>query len=121
MTDDVPGAAEMFRLLTRIDKRLDDMERRAVEREKDFVRVDVFEARQETDDVQMKAFENEQHSLSKRFDALDKKLDDSIKESGTRIVAVEERRRQDRMWLVGGLAFPLLVTLLGALLLSGRL
>jgi hypothetical protein len=110
VTDDLPGAAEMFRLLTRIDKRLDDMERSAVEREKNFVRVDVFEARQETDDVQMKAFENEMHSLTKRLDSTTLKIE-----------KVEERRRADRALVLSGLAFPLLVGLIMALFLGGRL
>lgn len=121
MADDIPGSAEMFRILTRIDKRLDDMERRASEREKDFVRVDVFEARQATDDVQLKALENETHSLAKRLEAVDEKINVKARETNERIDKIEDRRRADRALVLGSLAFPLLVAIIVAVLLTGRL
>lgn len=118
MSEDVPGAAEMFRLLTRIDRRLDDMERRAAEREKDFVRLDVFEARQETDDVQMKAFENEVHSLAKRFDSADTKIDTKNREVTVRIDNIEAAARAYRMWLIGAVVLPLALFITNALLIA---
>lgn len=121
MPDDVPGSAEMFRLLTRIDKRLDDMERRSAEREKDFVRVDVFEARQATDDVQLKALENEAHSIAKRLEAVDDKVSVKTRETNDRIDKIEDRRRADRALVLGSLAFPLLVAIIVAVLLTGRM
>lgn len=103
MSDDVPSPGEIWRLLNKIDKRLDLISEQQVEREKLFVRQDVFEAVQAADALQMRGLEQEVHSVSKRLDT------------------TEERRRQDRALLLGSLAFPLLVTLLGALLLTGRM
>lgn len=103
MADDVPAPGEIWRLLTKIDQRLDDMGKQAAEREKLFVRLDVFDAVQAADTAHMRGIEQEVHSVNKRLDT------------------AEDRRRQDRALLLGSLAFPLLVTLLGALLLSGRL
>jgi hypothetical protein len=107
VTDDAWSLPEVVRRLDEVSKRLDDvsarLEQRAAQMEAAFVRKDVFEAVQQADAVQMRGIEGEIHSLSKRMDTS------------------EDRRRADRALLLGSLAFPLLVALLGALLLSGRL
>lgn len=116
MTDDVPGSAEMFRLLTRIDKRLDDMERRSTEREKDFVRVDVFNAQQQADAVQMRGLEGEVHSLTNRFESV--ATHSEVRKLEDRLTRTEDQRRGDRNLLLASLAFPLLVMLIGAVVAS---
>ncbi len=109
-----PTLGEVVRRLEDIVVRLDEIQRGTAEREarfeKTYVRVDVFEAVQATDAVQLRGIEGEIHSLSKRFDATD-----------ARISTVEERRRQDRALVLSGLAFPLIIALLTALFLTGRM
>jgi predicted RNA-binding protein len=113
-TGDGPSLGEVVRRLEDIVARLDEMQRATAEREARFetiyVRADVFRAVQATDAVQMSGLEAEIHSLVKRFDATD-----------TRIGTVEERRRQDRALVLSGLAFPLVIALLTALFLTGRM
>lgn len=113
-TSDGPSLGEVVRRLDDIVARLDEMQRSTADREarfeKIYVRGDVFEAVQATDAVQMRGIEGEIHSLEKRFDATD-----------ARISTVEERRRQDRVLVLSGLAFPLIVALLTALFLTGRM
>jgi hypothetical protein len=113
-TSDGPSLGEVVRRLEDIVARLDEMQRTSAEREarneKIYVRADVFAAREATDAVQLRGIEGEIHSLSKRFDATE-----------TRISTMEERRRQDRALVLSGLAFPLIVALLTALFLTGRM
>lgn len=105
MTDDAPTLGEVVRRLDDISRRLDDITARVEQRESrmeaSYVRKDVFEAVQASDATQMRGLEGEVHSIGKRLDT------------------TEERRRQDRALLLGSLAFPLLVILLGAVLLTG--
>jgi hypothetical protein len=102
---DAPTLSEVVRRLDDVSRRLDDvsarLEQRASQMEVAFVRKDVFEAVQSSDAIQIRGIESEVHSIGKRLDA------------------TEDRRRADRALLLGSLAFPLLVVLLGALLLSG--
>jgi hypothetical protein len=113
-TSDGPSMGELMRRIEDIVARLDEMQRGTAEREarfeKTYVRSDVFREVQATDAVQVRGIEAEIHSLSKRFDATD-----------TRIGTIEERRRQDRALVLSGLAFPLIVALLTALFLTGRM
>jgi hypothetical protein len=113
-TSDGLSMGELMRRIEDIVARLDEMQRGTAEREarfeKTYVRADVFQQVQATDAVQVRGLESEIHSLSKRFDATD-----------ARISTVEERRRQDRALVLSGLAFPLIVALLTALFLTGRM
>jgi hypothetical protein len=106
VTDDAPTLGEVVRRLDDVSRRLDDISARVEQREARmeaaYVRKDVFDAVQASDAVQMRGIEGEVHSIGKRLDT------------------TEDRRRQDRALLLGSLAFPLLVILLGALLLAGR-
>lgn len=107
MSDDAPTLGEIVRRLDDVSRRLDDItlrvEAREVRMELAFVRKDVFEAVQASDAIQMRGLEGEVHSISKRLDT------------------TEDRRRQDRALLLGSLAFPLLVTIIAAVLLTGRM
>lgn len=107
MDDGAPTLGEVVRRLDDVSRRLDEvssrLEQRAAQMETAFVRKDVFEAVQQSDAIQMRGLEGETHSIGKRLDT------------------IEDRRRADRALLLGSLAFPLLVTLIGALLLSGRM
>src|SRR5688572_24262675 len=107
MADDAPTVDEIVRRLDDVSRRLDEITARVELRESRmeaaYVRKDVFEAVQAADVTQMRGLEGEVHNIGKRLDT------------------TEDRRRQDRALLLGSLAFPLLVTLLGALLLTGRM
>jgi hypothetical protein len=113
-TSDGPSMGELMRRIEDIVARLDEMQRGTAEREarfeKTYVRADVFQQVQATDAVQVRGIEGELHSLAKRFDATD-----------LRISTMQERRRQDRTVLLLGLAFPLIIALLTALFLTGRM
>lgn len=118
MSDDAPTLGEIVRRLDDISRRLDEVSHRLDQREirmaAEYVRRDVFEAVQTADAIQVRGIEGETHSLGKRLDAEATQL-------AARIIRTEDQRRQDRALLLGSLAFPLLVMLLGALFLSGRL
>lgn len=107
MSENAPTLGEVVRRMDEVSRRLDEITARVELRESRmeaaYVRKDVFEAVQAADASQMRGLEGEVHSVGKRLDT------------------TEERRRQDRALLLGSLAFPLLVTLLGALLLTGRM
>lgn len=107
MSDDVPTPGEMVRRLDEVSRRLDEVSRRVEDREQRmeaaFVRKDVFDARRQTDDVESAGIARELNSLSKRMDD------------------TEAHRRTDRNLLLSGLAFPLLVAMLVAVVLSGRM
>jgi predicted RNA-binding protein len=113
-TSDGASLGEVVRRIEDIVARLDEMQRGTAEREarfeKTYVRSDVFQAVQTTDAVQIRGIEGELHSLAKRYDATE-----------ARISTIEERRRQDRALVLSGLAFPLIVALLTALVLTGRM
>jgi hypothetical protein len=113
-TGDGPSLGEVVRRLEDIVARLDEMQRGTAEREarfeKTYVRSDVFQAVQATDAVQVRGLEGEIHSLSKRFDATD-----------ARINTIEERRRQDRALVLSSLAFPLIIAVVTAVFLTVRL
>lgn len=101
MTPDAPTLGELMRVVVDIRQQLTDMRQQAAEREKLFVRADVFEARQASDAIQLNGLEKEVHSVSKRLDA------------------AEERARSTR-WLVwSSLIAPLLVGLVLAAVLAG--
>jgi hypothetical protein len=121
VSEDAPAPGEVWRLLTKIDKRLDDMVRQQGEREKLFVLKEVYEEgrrteeeRHRTDDVQLKGIENELHSISERM-----RVGEDRRRADLRVT--EDRRRADRALLLGSLAFPLLVALLTALFLTRSL
>lgn len=107
MTADSPTLGEVVRRLDEVSRRLDGvsarLDQREVRMDADYMRKDVAEEREQTTAVQLRGLESEQHNIIKRLDT------------------IEERRRQDRALLLGSLAFPLLVALIGALLLSGSL
>jgi hypothetical protein len=113
-TSNGPSLGEVVRRLEDVVARLDEMQRGTADLqarfEKIYVRSDVFQQVQATDAVQVRGLEGEIHSLAKRFDATD-----------ARISTIEERRRQDRALVLSGLAFPLLVALITALFLTGRM
>lgn len=107
MTDDAPALGEVARRLDDLVREVREMRREMAEERKDFharylPRVE-FDLSQQSDAIQVRGLEGEVHNIKKRLDT------------------TEDRRRQDRALLLGSLAFPLLVTLLGALLLSGRI
>lgn len=68
-----------------------------------------FTLTQATDAVQLRGLEQEQHSQAKRLEAV-----------AGQITQIEDRRRADRALLLSGLAFPFILLLLSAVLLSGR-
>jgi phenylacetate-coenzyme A ligase PaaK-like adenylate-forming protein len=113
-TSDGPSVGELMRRIEDIVGRLDEMQRSTAEREarfeKTYVRSDVFQAVQTTDAVQVRGLEHEIHSLGKRFDATD-----------ARINTIEERRRQDRALVLSSLAFPLIIAVVTAVFLTVRL
>jgi chromosome segregation ATPase len=130
-TSDGPSLGEVVRRLEDIVARLDEMQRATAEREARFetiyVRADVFRAVQATDAVQMNGLEAEIHSLAKRFDATDARIStieeqrkQERKQDLEAIGKIEDRRRQDRALVLTGLAFPIIILLLSAVLLTGR-
>ena len=107
-----PTPYEMMRVLERIDKRLDGFERT-------HVRLDVYHSDRQTTDVHTRGIETEQHAQAKRLEALATKADASIKEIGDRLDKHDDRRRSDRLLLLGGVAFPIVVFLIAALFAAG--
>jgi chromosome segregation ATPase len=131
-TSDGPSLGEVVRRLEDIVARLDEMQRTSAEREarneKIYVRADVFAAREATDAVQLRGIEGEIHSLSKRFDATEARISaneeqrkQERKQDLDAISKIEDRRRQDRALVLAGLAFPLIIALVTALFLTGRM
>lgn len=102
---DAPSLGEVVRRLDDVSRRLDEItlrvEAREVRMELAFVRKDVFDAIQASDSAQLRGLEQEVHKAGKRLDA------------------TEDRRRADRAVLLTGLAFPLLVLLIAAVVLTG--
>lgn len=107
MSDDAPTLPEVVRQVAAAVAELRELRREIAEDRKTsearFLPRSEFDLSQQTDAVQIRGLEGEVHNIKKRLDT------------------AEDRRRQDRALLLGSLAFPLLVTLLGALLLSGRM
>ena len=101
MNPDTPTLGEIVRRLDEIARRMERIAQDATERERLFVRTDVFEERQKTDLIQMRGLEAEVHSIGKRLDA------------------AEERARSTRVLLWTSLAAPLLVGLVLAAVLAG--
>lgn len=107
MSEDAPTLPEVVRRLDAAVTELREMRREIGEDRKTFEtrylpRAE-FDLSQQADAIQVRGLEGEVHTIKKRLDT------------------TEDRRRQDRALLLGSLAFPLLVTLLGALLLTGRM
>ncbi len=104
MTDDAPTLGEVVRRLYDIVRRLDEMQRANAEREaryeQTYVRLDVFQARETADAIQVRGIEGEVHSLGKRLEQQ------------------EERRRTDRALLFTSLIAPLLVAAITAIFLA---
>jgi hypothetical protein len=98
-----PSNGEIARRLTDLTQEVREARRETAEAMRQYVRADVFDARQATDTVQMRGLEAEVHSIAKRLEA-----------NADRLEKIEERRRTERMWLVGGLAFPIIILLVGA-------
>lgn len=100
-----PTLGEVVRRLDDVSRRLDEItlrvEAREVRMELAFVRKDVFDAVQAADAAQIRGLEEEVHKTGKRLDV------------------TEDRRRADRALLLGSLAFPLLVLLITAVVLTG--
>lgn len=92
-------------MLARVEKRLDETEAR-------HVRLDVYSAQQQTDAVQIRAWEAEMHSLGKRLDRLMESTTAAFRD-------LDDRRRADRALILTGLVLPLILLLLGAVLLPG--
>lgn len=131
MSDEVPGLPEIYRAVTRMEKRLDDaalerradeverakrladMEARAAERERLYLRADVYAAQQQTDLVQSRAWEAELHSLGMRFTA-------AVEAITERLDKAELRAANMRNLLLGSFALPLLVLLIAAVVLGGQ-
>lgn len=90
-----------------------------------------FTLTQATDAVQIRGIESEIHSLAKRQEAQAVTVTENEPAASTRIKQVEDtavarikevedRRRADRVLLLSGLAFPFIMLLLAAVLLSGK-
>jgi hypothetical protein len=115
VTDDAPTLGEVVRRLDEVSRRLDDVSNRLDQREvrmaAEYQRRDVAEAQAQADAIQLRGLEAEQHSLGKRLDAEAAAL-------SVRMNRAEDQRRQDRALLLGSLAFPVIVMLLGLLFAS---
>jgi putative NADH-flavin reductase len=109
-----PSNGEIARRLIDLTAEVRESRKEMAEAMRQYVRADVFDARQATDAVMMRGLEGEVHSLSKRIEALREQCAADSQESNRRLEAIDERRRADRMWLVGGLAFPIIILLVGA-------
>jgi cell division protein ZapA (FtsZ GTPase activity inhibitor) len=83
-----------------------------------YLRKSEFLLSQQTDASVIRGLENEVHSTSKRIDTLTTTLAAVQKDMSDEVKRIEERRRTDRMWLVGGLAFPLIIMLVAAVVLG---
>ncbi len=122
-TPNSPTLGEIVRRLDEIVRRLDEMARQAVEREKQLVRRDVFEAVQAADALQMRGMENEVHSVGKRLDALDQRLEESRKDVERRFNEAAAQQTATRRWAVGAVVIPsvsVLIALIGLVLLVVR-
>lgn len=107
VSEEAPTLSEVVRRLDDVVREVREMRREMSEERKDFQlrflpRAE-FDLSQQSDAIQVRGLEGEVHNIKKRLDT------------------TEDRRRQDRALLLGSLAFPLLVILLGALLLTGRM
>jgi hypothetical protein len=122
-TNGGPTLGEVVRRLDEAIREIRETRREMAEShsrsEATYLRKAEFAAAQQTDAVVIRGLENEVHSTSKRLDRLDADLKTGFKDVTADLQRVEERRRVDRMWLIGGLAFPLILMLVGAVLLSG--
>ncbi len=121
--DGSPTLGEVVRRLDEAIREIRETRREMAEShsrtEATYLRKTEFASEQQTNAVVIRGLENEVHSTSRRLDALDRDLKAALKESATELLRVEERRRVDRMWLIGGLAFPLILMLIGAVILGG--
>jgi Sec-independent protein translocase protein TatA len=101
---DDPTLGEVVRRLDEAVQGLREMRREMAEDRQrmsaEFLRKETADEREQTTALQVGGLEREIHSIGKRLDT------------------IETNRRQDRTLLLGNLAFPLLVILLGALLLA---
>jgi hypothetical protein len=128
MADSSPVPAGGY-TLHEVIRRLDDVVREtretrrelvdsATRSEATYLRKAEFQLAQQTDASIIRGLENEVHSLSKRLETTGSMLERSVKDQADEIKRIEERRRTDRMWLVGGLAFPLIIMLVAAVMLG---
>jgi tetrahydromethanopterin S-methyltransferase subunit G len=125
VSDETRTLGEVARRLEEVVSELREMRREAAEDrqrfEARFLPRAEFELAQQSDAIQLRGLENETHSVARRLDAVDSKVD--AKSSGLhgRIDKIEERRRGDRALVLTGLAFPLILLLVGVLVTTGRI
>jgi cell division protein ZapA (FtsZ GTPase activity inhibitor) len=104
VTDDAPTLGEVVRRIDAAVTELREMRREIADDRRrmtaEFLSKETAEEREATTALQIAGLEKEIHSTGKRLDT------------------IESNRRQDRALLLGNLAFPLLVILLGAVLLA---
>jgi hypothetical protein len=122
---EVNGGPTLGEVVRRLDEAIREIRETRRERaeshsrsEATYLRKTEFAAERQTDAVVIRGLENEVHSTSKRIEALDVELTVGFKDVKADLQRIEERRRTDRMWLVGGLAFPIILMLVAAVMLG---
>jgi tetrahydromethanopterin S-methyltransferase subunit G len=122
---DEPTLGELFRRLDAAVTEVRELRREIAEDrqrfELKFLPRAEFDLAQHSDAIVIRGLENETHSVAKRLDNVEAKIDAKSREMHQRIDKVEERRRADRALVLTGLAFPLILLLIGALIATGRL
>lgn len=118
-----PTLGEVVRRLDEAVRELREMRREMAESqlkfEATFLRKTEHEGSVRLSDSVIRGVENEMHAMTGRVANLEQKFEVAQKEVTIEIDRIEERRRADRMWLIGGLVFPLIVGLALAVVLSG--
>jgi hypothetical protein len=125
MSDDSPTLGEVVRRLDDAVRELREMRREIAEDrsrfEARFLPRAEFDLSQATDAIQMSGLERETHSVGKRLDAVEIKSDEKIAEVAKGLKEIEQRRRSERMWLIGAVVMPSVLLLLNALLTARAL
>ncbi len=106
---------EAIREIRETRRELSDSQARS---EATFLRKSEFLVTRQTDDVVIRGLDNSVHSATRRLDSLGAEVKDGFKEITSELQRIEDRHRTDRMWLIGGLAFPLIIMLIGAVILG---
>jgi hypothetical protein len=125
VSDETRTLGEVARRLEEVVSELREMRREAAEDrqrfEARFLPRAEFDLAQQSDAILIRGLENETHSVARRLDAVDNKVDVKAKELYERVDKVEERRRVERALLWTSLGAPVLILLLSALFVTGRL
>jgi hypothetical protein len=125
VTPDGPTLGEVVRRLDDAVRELREMRREIADDrarfEARFLPRAEFDLAQAADAIQMRGLEGETHSVAKRLEALEVKVDGKTREVNGRVDQIEERYRAYRTLVLSAFVFPLLVMLIGGLLISGRL